>query len=268
MRAVTLWLLLALAATPLDARFVLEVGGLPVAELRVGTRGDTYFYEAVHFLEEGPTKRRVERSLRDGTPEVLALLTPPKVGCRDVVEERTGKNEALCVTRSDASSAEGTVDGAAFKARYEHGRLAEITVGAAKWRATSVPTKSPLKSPFANGIAVPSGDLKLTPTVDGARWLEKAPRGIGTDVGRTRCLLLARRAVAERKGARVVLGVVVENGRAFPHAWVAVAGEMLDPSVLPDDEVLKQRRYLELPTKFAGATYLAIFDGAAHFEAR
>ncbi len=270
MRAVTAWLLLTLAATPVDARFVLEVGELPVAELRVGTRGDTYFYEAVHFLQEGPQQRRIERSLREGTPEVLALLTPPALGCRDVVEERSAKKEALCVTRRDAALVEGTLAGAPFKARYARGRLAEITVGNAKWRATSTAAKPPPESPFAAGLAVPPGALRLTPAVDGARWLETSPRGIGdaASVGRTRCLLLAREAAARRAGARVVLGVVIENGRAFPHAWVAMGAEMLDPSVLADDEVLTQRRYLELPSRLAGATYLALFDGAARFEAR
>lgn len=262
----TSWLLLALAAAPVDARFVLDVAGVPVTELHVGVDGDTYFYESTPFFTEDAKPTRCERSLGDGTPEVLALLAPPGKGCRTVVEERTGRDEALCVTKTSAHAASGTIDGQRFDATYVEGRLASITVGSAKWRAVSGHERRPDVNPFVAGVAVPPRARVLVPEVAGARWLTTPPRGVGgDDAGRTRCLVLAREYASKRRDARVVTGVVIENGRAYPHAWVATAKEALDPSLAPGDDV--QRQYVEFPQDRAGALFLALFDGALKFEA-
>lgn len=256
-------MLLMLAAAPVDARFVLEIAGFPLAELHVSATGDTYLYEATHFLEEGSRQKRVERSLRDGTPEVLALLTPPTLGCREVIEERGGKREQLCVSTRDAASATGTLDGQPFTARYARGTLSDITVGSARWKRVTRPlTPSRGESPFVKGVT--AGGFTLTPDFPGAKWLPRPPRGVGTEAepGRTRCLLLARRAVAQTPGARVSVGLVVEDGRAYPHAWVTTATGAEDPSVRPDDEVLSRRRYLEVPVERSGEFFLQLFDGA------
>ena len=39
-----------------------------------------------------------------------------------------------------------------------------------------------------------------------------------------------------------------------------------DPSVLPDDEVLTRRRYLEVPVAQSGDFYLRLFDGAVQLR--
>ena len=260
-------LVLLLAAAPVDARFVLEVSGFPLAELHVRVDGEQWIYEATHFLEEGPRVKRLELPLRNGTPEVLALMTPPTRGCQDVIEERTGAVEKLCVATRTATTASGTLDAQPFTARYAEGGLREITVGSATWRRVSQPTAPPRdESPFIAGVPAPG--LTLSPPVAGAKWLAKNPRGTGAadDLGRTRCLVLARRAVKEQPGARVSVGLVVENGRAYPHAWVTTASGAEDPSVLPDDEVLTRRRYLEVPLAKSGDFYLRLFDGAVQLR--
>lgn len=261
--AVSLWLLLALHAAPVDARFVLDVAGTPVAQLHVGARGDTYFYEATHFFEESTAPVRLERALSAGTPEVWALLTPPAVGCHDVVEERTGKLEKLCVATRTATRVTGSIDVQRFDAEYRDGALQRITVGSATWRAVKTAVKPGATNPFAAGLAVPEGNLALSPPVAGAKWLSTTPRGVGRgdDVQRARCLVLAREAAARQRDATVVVGLVVENGRAWPHAWLSTNEGMVDPSVLAGDEA-PQRRYLLLPTATAGATFLALFNGA------
>lgn len=266
-------LLTVLAATPVQARFVLEVGGLPVAELRVSVQGQRYVYEATHFLEEGPREHRVELTLspKHPQPEVLALLRRPAPGCRDVVEERSGRTEALCVDAGTAAKLTGTLDGASFEAEYDSkGALSRITVGAAHWVAASRPTKPPPESPFVRGVTVPPGATRLVPPFPGARWLTQAPRGIASEerVGRARCLVLAREEQARRPGSRVSVGLVVEGDRAFPHAWIADGETALDPSVLPEDPVLATRRYLEVPAAQSGAFFLQLFDGALRLEAR
>lgn len=255
-----------LVATPVDARFVLDVAGVPVAELHVGTRGDTYFYESTPFFTEATQTTRLERSLQAGTPEVLALLTVPAKGCREVVEERTGARETLCVTERDAKSASGTIDGKSFVASYAKGRLTRITVGDATWRAVGESLRRGEVNPFEAGVEVPPGDLRLVPDVMGARWLTTSPvkRG-GADVERARCLVLARRFVRQHPGAHVVTGLVIEAGRAFPHAWVMTEEGAVDPSALPGDG---ERRYLEFPADRAGSLYLALFAGTLRLEAK
>lgn len=262
-----------LAAAPVDGRFVLEVGGIPVAELRVSAVGKRYLYESTHFLEEGPRERRLELPLGGSgpQPEVWSLLRRPAKGCRDVLEERTRATESLCVERSAAKEVTGTIAGEAFVAHYDAaGALSDITVGAARWVAATRPTTPPLESPFGHGLEVPPGALRLEPAVAGARWLERPPVGTGTSarVGRARCLVLAREEAARRPAARVAVGLVIEEGRAYPHAWVAEGAGAFNPSVLAGDPVLEQRRYLEVPPERSGTFFLQLFEGAVRLKAK
>lgn len=262
-----------LAAAPLEARFVLEVASLPVAELRVFVDGERYVYQSTHFLEEGPREHRVQLSLgKDSpTPEVLALLRKPAPGCRDVLEERTRVLERLCVERSGAAEATGTIAGEAFAARYDDsGKLVDIKVGSAHWFAVEKPVTPPSASPFVSGVAVPPGDLQLEPAEPGARWLSRAPLGVGLpeSAGRVRCLVLAREEASRRPGSKVVVGLVIEDGRAYPHAWVTEGSSAFDPSVLKGDPILAKRRYLEVPVERSGRFFLRFFDGAVLLKAK
>jgi hypothetical protein len=266
-------LALFLATAPLDARFVLVVSGLPVAELSVRVEGARYQYEATHFLDEGPRVSAITLPLESGAPvpEVLALARRPPPGCRDVLEERHQRRERLCVDEGEGAEVHGTLAGQAFEARYDAADMLEvITVGAARWEAVARPVRLPPRSPFKQGVPVPSGRLELRPAVPGARWLTRPPRGAGVEgeVGRTRCLALARALAAELPGATVAVGLVVEDGVAFPHAWVNAADGALDPSVLPDDDVLRRRRYLEVPAARAGRFFLELFDGSLRLVAQ
>lgn len=262
---------LLLAAAPLDAKYVLVVQDLPVAALAVSTDGKTYRYAATHFLEEGPKERVVELPLGAGAPEpeVLALSRRPAPGCREVLEERAKKKEQLCVDPGAGNTVTGTVDGQRFTARYAPTQLLEeITVGAARWVATRAPVVAPAESPFVKGVPAPRGPVvALMPPVDAAKWVRGTVKGTGSEAraGRVRCLVLAREAAAKKKGAVVSLGVVLEDGRAFPHAWVTTPEGVEDPSVLPGDPVLAERSYLEVPKEKAGQFYLGLFSGALRF---
>ena len=267
---VTALLLTLVAAAPVDGRFVLEVAGLPVAELRVAVKGDRFIYESTHFLEEGPREHRIELPLSP-VPEVLSLLRRPSPGCRDVLEERKQVLEKLCVERATPGEVTGTLAGEAFTAHYdESGALRDITVGSARWVGASKPTAPPRESPFVRGLEVATGPLALAPEFPGARWLNHPPIGIGKPehVGRVRCLVLAREEVRHRPKARIAVGVVIEERRAYPHAWLVEDGTALEPSVLPGDPVLAQRRYLEVPTERSGAFFLQLFDGAVRLKAQ
>lgn len=260
-----------LAAAPLEARFVLEVGSIPVAELRISVKGERYCYDATHFLEEGPREHHVELKLGNGpVPEVLALVRRPQPGCRDVLEERTRAVEQLCVERSEGTEVTGTIAGEAFVATYDGSEsLTAITVGSARWAAAPKPVTAPIESPFVRGVKVPAGELVLDPPLTGATWLSRTPVGIGKagTVGRVRCLVLARSEASRMPQATVSVGLVIEDGRAFPHAWVTQHGKAFDPSVLPDDPILSSRRYLEIPRAMSGAFFLRFFDGAERLKA-
>lgn len=260
-----------LAAAPVQARFALEVAGLPVAELRISVTGDLYVYESTHFLEEGPREHHVEITLKEGNaaPEVLALLHRPKLGCIDVLEERGKQLEKLCITRSVAGEAVGTINKQMFTARYDPAdTLTGISVGSAKWIAAPQPVQPPGESPFVHGLAVPPGELRLDPPLEGAKWLSKAPIGVGQEDLRRRCLLLARDEVTRRPGSEIAVGLVIEDGRAYPHAWVTQKGASFDPSVVAGDPILVKRRYLQIPNAKSGEFYLRLFDGAVRLVAK
>jgi len=262
-----------LAVAPVEARFGLEVAGFPVAELRVSVSGDRYIYQARHFLEEGPRTRVIELKLRSDAPvpEVLALLHKPLAGCQIVLEERTGKLERLCVERTNPGIAEGTLEKETFVAHYDDQELlTDITVGSAHWTRATALTKPPAENPFVRGVSVTSGDLELDPPMPEARWLTKPPRGVGRpkSVGRVRCLVLAREEAARRPRSKVSVGLVIEEGRAYPHAWVTENGGASDPSVLEGDPLLATRRYLEIPVEQSGSFYLRFFDGAVRLKAK
>jgi hypothetical protein len=269
-------LTLALIVTAYDpARFVLEVTGIPVAELRIGVEGGRYLYATTHFLEEDPAPTQKTFELRQWPLpfEVMELSVRPLPGCRDVTEERSAVVERLCVDHETSPGAEvtGTLAGQRFVAQYDaHSKLSDITVGASHWVAVKGPTRAAL-NPFAKGVPVPSGPLALSPHVPGARWV-KTVRGIGAvgSVGRARCLPLARAAVKEpgHRARRIAVGVVIEGGRAYPHAWVVEHGLDLDPSVLAQDQALTSRRYLEIPRPDSGAFFLRLFDGTVRLVKR
>ena len=81
--------------------------------------------------------------------------------------------------------------------------------------------------------------------------------------------MLARSESARKPGSTVSVGLVIEEGRAYPHAWVTEAnGKALDPSVLPEDPILSSRRYLEMPREVSGSFFLRFFDGAVRLKAK
>ena len=271
---VPMLLLLLFASGPVEERFVLTVQGVPMAVLRVAVREGTYEYESTHFLDEGDERfERVwvlgEQGDVEGlVPEVLFLLRVPPAGCRQVLEERRGIPETLCVDESTAERAVGRVDEVPFTASYDDGHLSTLALPLVRW--------SRLTGPLAHGqsgqllfsqgfeVAAAPGPPRLEPPVPGTRRVTAAVRGTGkaTEVGRRRCLPLARSAIDAEPALKLVLGLVVEDGRAYPHAWVRRGAQDEDPSLLAaDHELLERRTYLELPREAAGRVYLELLGG-------
>jgi hypothetical protein len=98
-----------------------------------------------------------------------------------------------------------------------------------------------------------------------ARELETPPVGVEPASGAD-CLSAAKALMKATPGAKLVLGVVTEVGRAWPHAWVQErSGRNVDPTLPPDDPRLSSRRYLVFP-KDAGSLYLALLSGRAQVQ--
>ena len=250
--------LLLSAAPVVDARFVMELAGVPVAELHVVSDGQRYEYQSTHFFEEDPA-RALELQVDDGPWEVLTLLHRPGPGCRAVREEKSRRLEQLCVDARGTL----TLDGARLTARYgDDGTLERLEVDSARWTRVTGPVAVPVENPFVRGVSIEAGANAFDPALPGATWLSRAPRGIGTGLERERCLVLARRAVDGHPTRSVVVGLVLEGTRAFPHAWVLENGVHLDPSVPPGDPVLRERRYVALPPARRGVVLLELFEGA------
>ncbi len=246
---------------------MLELNALPIAQLHVSAQGTQYTYRAIHFFEESPQEQPIELVLSSNTPqpEVLALLRRPKPGCRTVLEESTQTPETLCV---EAASADGTIKGLLnnepFIAHYDAAdMLRDFSIGSAHWVATTAAAPLLGENPFVRGLQVPSGKLVLSPHFPEAKWLPRSARGVGNAerVGKTRCLTLAREELSLRPGARLAVGLVIENARAYPHAWLMEDFEILDPSVLDGDEGIRHRRYLEVPLRLSGRFFMELFNG-------
>lgn len=258
-------LALNLAATPRDARFIFEVAHVPIAELSVSVRGQRYQYQVRRFFDEAEVSSKTfVLSPQKPLPEVLALMERQSLGCHHVLEERTEQLEMLCVSSSTPKAMHGTLDGQVFTANYAaDGALQHVAVGDARWVATDERPAAPAVNPFAEGIAVPPGPLEVRPQYQEARWLAQSPTGVGrvNTIGQRRCLELAREFIEHNPDARLSMGLVVERGRAYPHAWVTTPQGAVDPSMLPHDELLQSRRYLEVPVTQSGIFFLKFWNG-------
>lgn len=258
----TLLALVGLAAAPsLDERYVLELASVPVAAIEVRLDGATLTYRAVHGFERdaGVLERTFELGADgrlDGgpVPEVLALARAPRaVGCREALEERSGRLERLCVDAVDAGQVVGTIAGEAFTARYVDDRLAELSVLGVRFVRSQVSLAGQAPRLLADGVPVAVG------VPADARRVAVVGVGAGAD---GRCLDVARRVVAKDAAAALVLGLVEEDGRLWPHAWVRRGERHLDPTLAVDSPQLARRRYWALPPQAAGKAYLSLAERA------
>ncbi|MBJ6759971.1 lasso peptide biosynthesis protein [Myxococcaceae bacterium JPH2] len=280
MNALLVALLLALPDKPVNTepparsdRYVFAWRGVPVGTVSLRWEAGRFTYESRHLhTREGQVGERVrEVPLRvdaagrvegtDAVPQALWLWHgPPPVGCVTGREELSGQEGPHCVTVVRGAQVEGTLLGAAFRARYgEDGGLVALEVGDSRF--TRAAPGERLRAPpelFSAGLQVEgqgSGPLRLEPALevperlpDMTAWTagparalaarvhaafpSKGPSAadwrVGADAEAGGCLAHALRfaTLAARQGKRVgvVHGLlVVDGGPARPHAWVRVA---------------------------------------------
>ncbi|MFY2562143.1 lasso peptide biosynthesis protein [Corallococcus terminator] len=255
-----------------EARFVFSWRGVPVGTVTLTQDAGRFTYQSRHLHTRGREygERRREAVLevdsagrlagRAVVPQALWLWRgPPAPGCVTGREELSGREGPHCVTGGTAPWVEGTLLGAAFRARYDvGGRMDVLEVGESRFTVAAPGER--LRAPpdfFAKGLPVEgeSGALALVPplevpprlegmtpwTLGAARALaarvhaafpEKGPGaadwsedGAG-EAGACLAHALRFAAWAREKGVKVALVhglLVVDGGPARPHAWVRVA---------------------------------------------
>lgn len=249
---------------PATARYVMYVAGQPVAVVSYSVTHDAYTYTSAHFFRSSQRELTKHLTLRD-RPEVWWLSSQRSDGCTTVTEELNTAPETVCI---DARAGGGTIDGKAFRASYRGGQLVFLEIASVTFVASSVPLPA-RADPFATGFEVKGrvGELRMVPSAPGARAISNVRGAMvpGTS-DEASCLELARAFTANTPGATVVTGVVVDEGRAWPHAWVQLkSGAMLDPTV--GRNTLNPRKYLAFSND-AGALFLGLVSGERHLELR
>jgi hypothetical protein len=258
----TLMLLSSMAAAPI--RLVHTVAGVPVGVIELEVRDGQARYRSRHVFRgrsrQLETVWTVDERGRDaaGLQAELASLWRFAAGCRDVREERTGRRERLCVEKDGT----GSIDEGRIRVTYEAGTLHAVEV-LRLGRVTSRFDRTSLEpavfgDPFARGFDVSGigSQLALAPA---AKTSMVQVVGLPTPLEAGSCLELAS-AWVERHGGAIQLGVVVESGRAWPHAWVLTTdGAHVDPSIRVGEE--RARSYLAFEQD-PGSLYLELVSKA------
>ncbi|MFP2898236.1 transglutaminase domain-containing protein, partial [Corallococcus sp. 4LFB] len=182
------------------ARFVFAWRGVPVGTVGLSLDAGRFTYTSRHLhVRDGRAGERVrEVTLRvdaagrvrdaDAVPQALWLWRgPPPEGCVKGREELSGQEGPHCVTKRGPTSAEGTMLGARFRARYdEQGQLQALEVGDSRF--TRAAPGERLRAPpelFAEGVPVEGGTkgpLRLVPGGQARPASEPATRGEGTSL--------------------------------------------------------------------------------------
>lgn len=239
-----------------EDRFIHFVNGVPVGEITLQRRGSQYTYVSQHFFRGG--KQSIERFAPSASDDPVwaseSLLKPHPVGCWEVEDEITRARGAACVVSQSGAIATGTLLGEAFTARYDRGALAELSLGASRFARREGPVV--FSDPFAEGLPLTGrgSALAIAPPVKGARRSSPSLSGENED-----CLAAATGYAKTHPEYEVVLGLLDDGARGWPHAWVRnrETGEELDPSRPPILEAASL--YLALPKDQAARVYLDLW---------
>lgn len=257
--AVTLLLSMLVTAAPL--RLVQSVQGVPVGVVELVQERDTFTYRAEHVFRG--EARRFERSWPLNPKDLeseLQVLARRRVGCFDVREERTWKRERLCVDERG----EGSIDDVRIRVTWDRaGALRSVDVLGV---ADSVVSRFEQRDTKLDGsVDVFGAGFPVTgigPVVSLEPRAEAkvvSVEGVASRIDAS-CLPAARAWVSKHDGASVQLGLVLEAGRAWPHAWARRAdGSFVDPTVEREADLLTRRTYVA----FADASlFLELAAGA------
>ena len=252
-----LFLLVAVltVAPPERTSYLFTLEGLPAGQVTLerSADGTAFTYRSEHVFGRGPALRTVESHTlaldaagqvagTTATPVSLWLWTRQLPRCLEVVDERTGESGQACSNAVSGEELEGIALGQPFHAVYQDGVLEVLDLGPARFsRLREAPALKGATGLWAQGIACPTGpgQLLLEPPLSlprqpqaassrGRTWAQGLLKEFGAAPQDERCLQSAQRLLAyleERGGHGVlVLGLLVDAGRAWPHAWVRAEG--------------------------------------------
>ncbi|MCU0698302.1 MAG: hypothetical protein MUC96_17500 [Myxococcaceae bacterium] len=273
-----LLLSLALSEVPAPLRLVQFVQGVPVGVIEASVAEGRFHYRVRHVFRQQArvfeTAWPVDAEGRDATgrlPELWLLRRRPAPGCIDVREERTGATERLCVEQGGGKA---SLDGVPVRLAYDGaGALlsADVLDGAggvlSRFERSRIEPRADA-DPFGAGFVVTGPDVGTPVLRPGGPLARVAVEGLEAPLEGT-CLVVSRAFASRTPGAAVQLGVLIEGGRAWPHAWVRLRdGRHLDPTRSFDEAA--RTTYVGFPDPSAGRWFLELASGARRltFEAR
>jgi hypothetical protein len=249
-----------LVALPERTSYLFTLDGLPAGQVTLerSADGKSFIYRSEHVFGRGPALRKVEsRTLvldeagrvagTSATPVSLWLWTQPQPSCLEVVDELTGRTGQACSNAVSREELEGIALDEPFHAVYRDAQLESLELGSARFtRLEDTPVLDGASGLWARGFALPGGrgqvgfepPLSLPrqpaePSTRGRTWAERTLKEFGPPTDAERCLESSQRLLGwlEERGVRgvLVLGLLLDAGRAWPHAWVRVSGPYEEP---------------------------------------
>ncbi len=244
-----------LVAPPERTSYLFTLEGLPAGQVTLerSADGTSFTYRSEHVFGRGPALRSVEaRTLTldeagrvagaTATPVSLWLWTLHVPSCLEVMDERTGRTGQACSNTVSREELEGIALDESFHATYQDGVLDVLEMGPARFaRVRDAPALDGARGLWAQGLRVPAGRGELllepplplahppaAPSSRGRAWAVRLLSDFGAAPAKETCLESAQRLLAyleERGGHGVlVLGLLLDGGRAWPHAWVRAEG--------------------------------------------
>jgi hypothetical protein len=275
-----------LGTLPERTSYLFTLEGLPAGQvtLQRSADGKSFVYRSEHVFGRGSELRKVDtRTLAlDGagrvagssaTPVSLWLWTQHPPSCLEVVDELSGRTGQACSNEVSREELEGIALDESFHAVYRDGVLETLDLGPARFtRLDSTPVLDGAGGLWARGFPLPGGRGQVTfeprlslprqPEALSTRaraWASQTLKEFGPPAKAERCLESSQRLLAwlEERGVRgvLVLGLLLDAGRAWPHAWVRASGPYEEPVDLDPAwaRVAVPEGYLALQLVAAGA---------------
>lgn len=290
----------AAPAQPERAEYLFFLKGVPVGNVTLTGDLSSFTYASAHYFPGGAaasahrtwTKSWAISSAQGAqVPEAYWLWRSPALGCVPGWDERSDEHGDLCADSWSEEVLRGRLLGRPFVAHYAEHRLQTLELGEARFvRVNKAPKLSSPPDLFAEGLSVSGAEGRLAVSPRGAAlsppplkaWSVAQARALAEELHRQTtarpgvqvCVEVAnefvRRAQKAGHEARVVTGLVVDDAKAFPHAWVRYSDETgrgaeLDPALaIP----VSARTHLALDDRrvddvalTAGAAYLKLYSG-------
>jgi hypothetical protein len=292
--------------------FLFFFQGVPVGRVSLSWEPKTqrFTYADQHFFSQKADRPRrgwsgtwqVDPGSQAPLPEAFWLWHAPKLGCVSGFDERTRENGELCASSWEGGRLRGTLLGKPFTARYEGGELVALELPDGRFERAPRQAPSTSAAPtlgvsganppdlFDEGVPIEGSQGVLHLSVESRPpqapelrpWRRQEALALARVVRARReegiqgCVAAAeafvRGARKKRQEARVVLGLVADGDRAYPHAWVLVADERgkgfeLDPALgIPVAPATHLALGYAAPGELSassGAVYVALYTGGA-----